>query len=126
MFALENRRALVAAWVGIEPTTHGLTVRCTTSVLPSIHQKADVLPISHCALHCKLKVTTNVQMRLHGIYTVAEAFLRLQQVQELVPLSKGEIYARIREGKFPNQIRLSHKVAVWRKTEVEAWMEEQK
>jgi predicted DNA-binding transcriptional regulator AlpA len=65
-------------------------------------------------------------MRLHGIYTVAEAFLRLQQVQELVPLSKGEIYARIREGKFPNQIRLSHKVAVWRKTEVEAWMEEQK
>ena len=54
-----------------------------------------------------------------------ETLLRLPQVQQMVPLSRSEIYQRIKEGAFPKQIRLSYKVAAWKASEIEAWIEAQ-
>lgn len=54
-----------------------------------------------------------------------EIMLRLPQVQQRVPLSRSEIYQRIKEGQFPKQIRLSHKVALWKESEIDAWISEQ-
>lgn len=54
-----------------------------------------------------------------------ESLLRLPQVQQRVPLSRSEIYQRIKEGAFPKQIRLSYKVAAWKESEIEAWIEAQ-
>lgn len=54
-----------------------------------------------------------------------DALLRLPQVQQRIPLSKSEIYQRIKEGKFPKQVRLSHKVAAWKESEIDAWIASQ-
>ena len=54
-----------------------------------------------------------------------ETMLRLPQVQQRVPLSRSEIYQRIKEGQFPKQIRLSHKVALWKQSDIDAWISEQ-
>lgn len=54
-----------------------------------------------------------------------EIMLRLPQVQQRVPLSRSEIYQRIKDGQFPKQIRLSHKVALWKESDIDAWISEQ-
>lgn len=52
-----------------------------------------------------------------------ERFLRLKDVVDKTSLSKSEIYRRVNAGTFPKQQRRSHKVAVWKQSEVEDWME---
>ena len=51
-----------------------------------------------------------------------EQFLRLPAVIEKVSLSKPHIYRLIADGKFPAQYRLSERVSVWKKSEIEEWM----
>lgn len=51
-------------------------------------------------------------------------FMRLGDVIRKVGLSKTEIYRRIQQGTFPRQRRLSHKVAVWVRQEVDNWIGE--
>lgn len=53
-----------------------------------------------------------------------ERHLRLPEVIKTVALSKTEIYRRIRAEKFPNQVRLSHRVAVWRQSDIQNWLKE--
>ncbi len=53
----------------------------------------------------------------------SEKFLRLPEVRDMTTLSRSEIYRQIRAGQFPKQHRLSHKRAVWRQSEVLAWMD---
>lgn len=54
-----------------------------------------------------------------------ETLLRLPQVQQRVPLCRSEIYQRMKDGEFPKQIRLSHKVAAWRESDIDAWIAQQ-
>lgn len=55
---------------------------------------------------------------------MSETFLRLPQVMEKVGLRKTKIYAIVKEGSFPKPVRLSHRVAFWKLSEIEAWMRE--
>lgn len=48
-------------------------------------------------------------------------FIRLKDVIQMTSLSKSEIYRRMRDGRFPRNIRLGHRTAVWRKGDVAAW-----
>jgi len=49
--------------------------------------------------------------------------LRRKQVENRVGLSRSHIYARIKEGTFPKQVRLGGKRAVgWVETEIDAWV----
>ncbi|TPN04557.1 AlpA family phage regulatory protein [Mesorhizobium sp. B2-1-2] len=52
-----------------------------------------------------------------------ERSLRLKHVMEITGLSRTEIYRRIQAGRFPKQTRQSHKVAVWKGSEIKAYQE---
>lgn len=58
-------------------------------------------------------------------HAVDDAFLRIGSVEKMVGLKKTAIYDRIKTGSFPRQIRLGATVAVWRRSEIMAWMDRQ-
>lgn len=43
----------------------------------------------------------------------------------LLPVSEKTIWTWVKQGKFPQPIKISGNVTVWRMSEVEAWIEEQ-
>ncbi|WP_191569218.1 helix-turn-helix transcriptional regulator [Paracoccus yeei] len=51
-----------------------------------------------------------------------EQFLRLKDICARTSLSKSEVYRQVKDGRFPPQQRRSHKVAVWKLSDVDAWM----
>ena len=53
---------------------------------------------------------------------IDDRFIRIGEVCERTSMSKSKIYAMIKAGEFPAQQRRSHRVAVWRLSEVVAWM----
>lgn len=48
-------------------------------------------------------------------------FIKLTEVRILTTLSTSEIYRRIADGRFPKQVMLGPKSAVWIEAEVIAW-----
>ena len=54
-----------------------------------------------------------------------EKFIRLPQVLALTGVSKSTIWKWIGEGKFPQRIKISHRVSVWKQTDVDNWIQEQ-
>lgn len=48
-------------------------------------------------------------------------FIKLGEVKSLTTLSTSEIYRRIAAGRFPKQVMLGPKSAVWIEAEVIAW-----
>jgi predicted DNA-binding transcriptional regulator AlpA len=57
--------------------------------------------------------------------TDAACFLRLPQILRLIPVGKTTIWQWVKDGKFPKQIKLGPKLAVWRKDEVDEFIEKQ-
>lgn len=52
---------------------------------------------------------------------MANRLLSLKQVMERIPLSKTEIYRRIRTGRFPQPVRIgAHRIA-FSEAEIEQW-----
>lgn len=51
-----------------------------------------------------------------------DAFLRLWQVCGLTGYSKASVYRGMAAKTFPQNVRLSARVAVWLETEVREWM----
>lgn len=51
--------------------------------------------------------------------------LRIGDVIRKTGLSRSEIYRRVKESRFPKQIRLSYRVSVWREIDVDRWIEAQ-
>ena len=52
-------------------------------------------------------------------------FPRLPQVLAMTGMSKTYIYARMKDGTFPNQIQLRSRSLVWSEREVTKWLEDQ-
>lgn len=52
-----------------------------------------------------------------------DRFIRIKEVCEKTSLSRSKIYSMVKAGSFPAQQRRSHRVAVWRLSEVIAWMD---
>lgn len=48
--------------------------------------------------------------------------LRLPGVQAQTGMSKTEVYRKVRQGRFPKQHRISHKVAYWLQGDVDQWL----
>ncbi|MDR2646191.1 MAG: AlpA family transcriptional regulator [Holosporaceae bacterium] len=64
----------------------------------------------------------------HGYPNLVDAgkaygFLRLPQVMQLVPIGKTSIYDKIKKGEFPAQIKLGTKTSVWRREDIDAYIE---
>ena len=45
-------------------------------------------------------------------------FVRLPQIRSLIPISRSAWWAGIREGKFPQGIKLGSKTTVWRAEDI--------
>lgn len=52
-------------------------------------------------------------------------FVRLKQIQQLLPIAKSTIYDMVERGDFPRPFRPSARVSMWRADEVRAWMDAQ-
>ena len=52
-------------------------------------------------------------------------FLRQSQVLIFVPISKTTLWRRVVAGTFPQPVKLSPKVTVWRAEDVRRWISEQ-
>ena len=48
--------------------------------------------------------------------------LRFSEVKARSGLSRSHVYRLIAEGRSPKQSRLSHRVAVWREADIDAWV----
>jgi len=49
-------------------------------------------------------------------------FLRMNDLQEKVGLSRSQIYKLIAEGDFPKQDKVGERISVWQESKVEKWM----
>jgi len=55
-----------------------------------------------------------------------EKFIRLEQLLQIVPMSKSWIFAKMLTGEFPSNFKLGNsRAAVWKLSEINKWMEEQ-
>ena len=52
---------------------------------------------------------------------ISKRLLRLPEVMERTGLGKSTIYAWMKIGKFPKNIKLATKIAVWNEAEIEKW-----
>lgn len=55
---------------------------------------------------------------------MSEQFLRLPQVMETTGLKKSFIWASIKQGNFPKQIKITPRVSVWKKSDIDMWIAE--
>ena len=53
-----------------------------------------------------------------------ERFLRIKEVERRVGLKKSSIYALIKAGKFPSQIKLSERSSGWTDSSISSWIRE--
>ena len=51
-----------------------------------------------------------------------DRFLRLPQVLELIPIGRSTLWAKIKRGEFPKPEKLSAKIAVWRESDIQAYI----
>ena len=54
---------------------------------------------------------------------MTDRLIRLPEVIQITSISRTQIYRLIAAGTFPKQRRISHKVAVWKESEVAAWID---
>ena len=55
-----------------------------------------------------------------------EKFIRLEQLLQIVPMSKSWIFAKIKAGEFPSNFKLGNsRAAVWKMSDISKWMTEQ-
>ena len=57
--------------------------------------------------------------------TKRDTILKIPQVQQITGLSRSGIYARIKAGTFPRQIKLGLRASGWVESEVYAWVQQQ-
>ncbi len=53
---------------------------------------------------------------------MTERLLQIDEVKARVALSKTELYRRIKEGRFPRQVRLSSRRVAWVESEITDWI----
>lgn len=51
-----------------------------------------------------------------------QKFLRLPQILQLIPIGKSTLWAKVKRGEFPKQIKLGPKISVWRASDVQAYI----
>ena len=54
---------------------------------------------------------------------MAESLLRRSQVEARTGLARSTIYKWMREGNFPQPVKLGTRLVAWRESDIDAWME---
>lgn len=50
-------------------------------------------------------------------------FMRQKEILTVFPVSSATFWRRVKDGEFPKPVKLSERVTVWRRGEVEAYLE---
>jgi prophage regulatory protein len=53
-----------------------------------------------------------------------DRYLRIKDVVAMLSISRSSIYRMVQEGKFPKQIKLTERTAVWKLSAINAWVAE--
>lgn len=64
-------------------------------------------------------------MRGEALYqkSAPDRLLRLRDVMGMVGLGRSALFDRVRNGQFPEPLRLSKRAVAWRESEVVAWID---
>lgn len=54
--------------------------------------------------------------------TETDRLLRLKEVIHITGMGRNTIYTRIREGRFPKQVKIGPKSVAWFQSDISAWM----
>lgn len=49
-------------------------------------------------------------------------FYRMDQLLNLIPLSKATVWRKVKDGSFPRPVKLSVRITAWRADEIAAWL----
>jgi len=52
-----------------------------------------------------------------------ERLLRIKQVMQVVPLGRSTIWLKVKQGKFPQPVKLSERCTAWKESEIMSWMD---
>lgn len=55
----------------------------------------------------------------------SQEYLRLQELLTVVPFSSSTVWRKSRDGTFVRPRKLSSRITVWKRAEVEQWLESQ-
>ena len=55
--------------------------------------------------------------------TTTDRFLRLSEVLARCGLSRSSLYRMMRDGSFPEPLKVGVRAVRWRESEIEAWLE---
>lgn len=50
-------------------------------------------------------------------------FVRISDIIKLIPVGKSTWWAGVREGRFPQPVKLGPRTTAWRVEDIRAWME---
>ena len=56
-------------------------------------------------------------------HSISSGFLREKHILKQIPVAHSTLWDWVRDGDFPAPIKLSEKVTVWSKTEIDSWLE---
>lgn len=76
-------------------------------------------------INAKAAVTAAISTPASAIRFPETGFLRQPQVLALVPISKSTLWRRIQARTFPEPLKLSQRVTVWRVEDIRCWIAEQ-
>jgi prophage regulatory protein len=80
-----------------------------------------------------VKVSSRLKAHIHQLVSaipeppafeeprIKPTFLRIREVAERVGFSRGGIYKKMSEGKFPQSVKLGERSVAWRLTDIEIW-----
>ena len=65
-------------------------------------------------------------MTLHNPTTLPhDGMSRLSQILPFLPIGKSTVWNWVKQGKFPQPIKLSPTITVWRNHDIHAWLQAQ-
>lgn len=55
---------------------------------------------------------------------IEDRYIRIKELAVMLSIGKSTIYRLVQENKFPKQIKLTERTAVWRLSVINAWVTE--
>ena len=49
-------------------------------------------------------------------------YVRLRKLIEIVPMSKATIWRKLKDGSFPQPVKLGKRITAWRMDDIAAWL----
>ena len=83
-----------------------------------------------CFIATAIAATTNAHssspaLQLSKLILPDTGFLRQSQVLAFIPISKSTLWRRIQARTFPEPVKLSERVTVWRAEDIRCWINQQ-